>query len=96
MTDFIYIDGVEYRPDEDLVEKIKEYFNKKTANPFDKVALGEDYFSSETMALLIRSSIVNLFLTKLDTKMGTIAQIIPIWFHARRKKIYLEECGASP
>lgn len=44
MTDFIYIDGVEYRPDEDLVEKIKEYFNKKTANPFDKVALGEDYF----------------------------------------------------
>nr|DAH39617.1 MAG TPA: hypothetical protein [Caudoviricetes sp.] len=45
MADFIYIDGVEYRPDEDLVKLIKEHFQEKRhISCFDKVAFGKDYF----------------------------------------------------
>lgn len=44
MADFIYIDGVEYKPDKELIEKIKEFLSKKATNSFDKVAFGEDYF----------------------------------------------------
>lgn len=45
MADFIYIDGVEYRPDEDLVKLIKEHLQEKRhISCFDKVAFGKDYF----------------------------------------------------
>lgn len=45
MADFIYIDGVEYRPDEDLVKLIKDHLQeKRQVSCFDRVAFGKNYF----------------------------------------------------
>lgn len=64
MADFIYIDGVEYRPDKELIEKIKEHFKKKeSTSPFRKAILGGYYFFIGDDGLVHREVDVNDFLS---------------------------------
>ena len=44
MTDFIYIDGVEYEPDKELIDLIKNHANNGLSNSFKRQAKGADYY----------------------------------------------------
>lgn len=44
MTDFIYIDGVEYKPDKELIDLIKGYANNSLNNSFERQTKGTDYY----------------------------------------------------
>lgn len=44
MADFIYIDGVEYKADKELVDLIKNHANNGLSNSFERQAIGTDYY----------------------------------------------------
>lgn len=44
MTDFIYIDGVEYKPDKELIDLIKGHANNSLNNSFERQTEGADYY----------------------------------------------------
>lgn len=44
MTDFIYIDGVEYKPDKELIDLIKNHANSSLSNCFERQTKGADYY----------------------------------------------------
>lgn len=44
MTDFIYIDGVEYKPDKELIDLIKNHANSSLDNSFERQTEGADYY----------------------------------------------------
>jgi hypothetical protein len=44
MTDFIYVDGVEYKADKELVDLIKNHANNSLSNSFERQAKDADYY----------------------------------------------------
>lgn len=44
MTDFIYIDGVEYEPDKELIDLIKSHANSSLDKDFERKAKGDCYY----------------------------------------------------
>lgn len=44
MTDFIYVDGVEYEPDKELVDLIKSHANNGLSNRFERQVIGTGYY----------------------------------------------------
>lgn len=44
MADFIYIDGVEYKPDKELIDLIKGHANSSLDNSFKRQMKGADYY----------------------------------------------------
>lgn len=44
MTDFIYIDGVEYKPDKELIDLIKNHANSSLNKDFERKAEGDCYY----------------------------------------------------
>lgn len=44
MADFIYIDGVEYKPDKELIDLIKSHANNSLNNSFERQTKGTDYY----------------------------------------------------
>ena len=44
MTDFIYVDGVEYEPDKELIDLIKNHANSSLSNGFERQTEGAGYY----------------------------------------------------
>lgn len=44
MTDFIYVDGVEYKADKELIDLIKNHANNCLSNSFERQVIGTDYY----------------------------------------------------
>lgn len=44
MTDFIYVDGVEYKPDKELIDLIKNHANSSLSNSFERPVMCTDYY----------------------------------------------------
>ena len=65
MTDFIYVDGVEYKADKELVDLIKNHANKGLSNSFERQVIGTDYYCIGTDSVAHKTTELG---TSLDDK----------------------------
>lgn len=65
MTDFIYIDGVEYKADKELVDLIKSHANSSLSNGFERQVIGTDYYCIGTDGVVHKTTELG---TSLDDK----------------------------
>lgn len=65
MTDFIYIDGVEYKPDKKLIDLIKNHANNGLSNSFERQVIGTDYYCIGTDGVVHKTTELG---TSLDDK----------------------------
>ena len=70
MTDFIYIDGVEYKPDKELIDLIKGYANNSLSNNFERKAKGDYYYLIENNGIVYRVAERNSFLDDTRYEVG--------------------------
>ena len=70
MTDFIYIDGVEYKPDKELMDLIKGYANNSLSNNFERKAKGDYYYLIENNGIVYRAAERNSFLDDTRYEVG--------------------------
>lgn len=62
MTDFIYIDGVEYEADKELIDLIKSHANKGLSNSFERQVIGTDYYCIGTNSVVHKTTELETFL----------------------------------
>ena len=62
MTDFIYVDGVEYKADKELVDLIKSHANSGLSNSFERQVIGTDYYCIGTDGLVHKPTELGTFL----------------------------------
>lgn len=62
MADFIYIDGVEYKVDKELVDLIKNHANNSLNNSFERQAEGDCYYFLENNDRVHKATELNSFI----------------------------------
>lgn len=62
MTDFIYIDDVEYEADKELIDLIKSHANKGLSNSFERQVIGTDYYCIGTNSVVHKTTELETFL----------------------------------
>lgn len=65
MTDFIYIDGVEYKANKELIDLIKNHANNCLSNSFERQVIGTDYYCIGTDGVVHKTTELG---TSLDDK----------------------------
>lgn len=65
MADFIYIDGVEYKADKELIDLIKNHANNGLSNSFERQVIGTDYYCIGTDGVVHKTTELG---TSLDDK----------------------------
>lgn len=91
MADFIYIDGDEYRLDENLRKMIKEYLEKNSPNKFDRAHHGGRYFFIGDAGTIINTNDVNYKLDFARYAIGNYCQDKDILEKQARKEILLRK-----
>lgn len=62
MADFIYIDGVEYKVDKELIDLIKNHANNSLNNSFGRQAKGDCYYFLENNDRVHKATELNSFI----------------------------------